>query len=123
MCPRKRVNSKKLRSRAVERSGGPQVSQSLRYGEPIAQTWISEITAQGPRYRGVLARDLVRDGRSFEFASELIWTGLPRTRDVPWPAPPDARVPESLVRMALQSAEHVTPLKLLAMLTTSLSAF
>lgn len=71
----------------------------------------------------MLARDLVRDGRSFEFASELIWTGLPRTRDVPWPAPPDARVPESLVRMALQSAEHVTPLKLLAMLTTSLSAF
>lgn len=119
----RKADVEKLRSRAVARSGGPQVSQSLRYGEPIAQTWISELTAQGPRYRGVLARDLVRDGRSFEFASELIWTGLPRTRDVPWPAPQDTRQPESLVRMALQSAEHVTPLKLLAMLTTSLSAF
>ena len=119
----RKADVEKLRSRAVARSGGPQVSHSLRYGEPIAQTWISEITAHGPRYRGVLARDLVRDGRSFEFASELIWTGLPRTRDVAWPTLQDIRQPESLVKLALHSAEHVTPLKLLSMLTTSLSAF
>lgn len=119
----RKADVEKLRSRSVARSGGPKVSHALRYGEPIAQTWISEITPHGPRYRGVLARDLVRDGRSFEFASELIWTGLPRTRDVPWPIPQDTRQPESLVRLALHSAEHITPLRLLSMLTTSLSAF
>ncbi len=119
----RKADVEKLRSRAVARSGGPQVSHSLRYGEPIAQTWISEITAHGPRYRGVLARDLVRDGRSFEFAAELIWTGVPRTRDVAWPAPPQTQKSESLVKMVLRSAENVTPLKLLSMLTTSLSAF
>lgn len=121
----RKADVEKLRSRAVARSGGPQVSHALRYGEPIAQTWISEITAQGPRYRGVLARDLVRDGRSFEFASELIWTGVPRSRDVAWPAPPEAECKRLEVRTkaALQAADPITPLKLLSMLTTSLSAF
>lgn len=119
----RKADVEKLRSRAIARSGGPQVSHSLRYGEPIAQTWISEITAHGPRYRGVLARDLVRDGRSFEFASELIWTGVPRSRDVPWAAPPRSKELESLVRSALQATGPVTPLKLLSILTTSLSAF
>ncbi|RYC77662.1 hypothetical protein BFJ63_vAg19466, partial [Fusarium oxysporum f. sp. narcissi] len=37
----RKADVEKLRSRAVARAGGPQVSQSLRYGEPIAQTWIS----------------------------------------------------------------------------------
>jgi citrate synthase len=119
----RKTDVEKLKSRAVARSGGPQVSHALRYGEPIAQTWISEITAQGPRYRGVLARDLVRDGRSFEFVSELIWTGVSRSRDVAWPALPESRWLEVRIKAALQAAEPVTPLKLLSMLTTSLSAF
>ena len=119
----RKADVEKLKSRAVARSGGPQVSHALRYGEPIAQTWISEITAQGPRYRGVLARDLVRDGRSFEFASELIWTGVRRTRDVAWPEWHESKRLISLVKMALQAAEPVTPQKLLSIVTTSLSAF
>jgi citrate synthase len=119
----RKADVEKLRSRAVARSGGPQVSHALRYGEPIAQTWISEITAQGPRYRGVLARDLVRDGRSFEFASELIWTGLARTRDVAWPALQETRPLEHLIKLASHPADRVTPLKLLTLLATSLSAF
>lgn len=113
----------KLRSRAVARSGGPKVSQALRYGEPIAQTWISEITSHGPRYRGVLAQDLVRDGRSFEFASELIWSGVSRSRDVPWPAMPANAQIESLVKLAVQGAEVLTPLRVFSVVTTALSAF
>lgn len=112
-----------LRSRAVARSGGPQVSHALRYGAPIAQTWISEITVHGPRYRGVLASDLVRDGRSFEFTSELIWTGVSRSRDVAWPTLPEGKRLESRVKWGLQAWELASPLKLLSMLTTSLSAF
>jgi citrate synthase len=119
----RKADVEKLKSRAVARAGGPQVSHALRYGEPIAQTWISEITVKGPRYRGVLARDLVRDGRSFEYASELIWTGIPRSRDVAWPAPPECKRAECLIKMAWQAAESLTPLKLLSILTTSWSAF
>ena len=119
----RKTDVEKLKSRAVARSGGPQVSHTLRYGEPIAQTWISEITAHGPRYRGALARDLVRDGRSFEFASELIWTGVSRSRDIAWPAPPESKRLEPLVKMALQAAKPISPLKLLSILATSQSAF
>lgn len=119
----RRADVEKLKSRAVARSGGPKVSHQLRYGAPIAQTFISEITEHGPRYRGVLARDLVRDARSFEFTSELIWTGVPRGRDVPWPALAGTKGLEQLVKRAHEAAGKVTPLKLLQMVTASLSAF
>ena len=75
----------RLRSRFSNRHGVPVVSHSLRYGEPVVQSWICEISAAGPRYRGYLASDLVRDERSFEFVAELVWSGLPRLRDSPWP--------------------------------------
>lgn len=75
----------KLKTRASAKSGGQRVAQVLRYGEPVVQTWICDITDAGPRYRGQLATSLVRDGRSFEFTAELIWGGLPPARDLPWP--------------------------------------
>ena len=73
-----------LRSRAAARGGGPKVSSSLRYGAPIVQTWISEITSAGPSYRGTPGLDLAREGRSFEAVAELLWTGMPRASDIPW---------------------------------------
>lgn len=119
----RKADVEKLKSRAVARSGGPKVSHQLRYGAPIAQTFISEITEDGPRYRGVLARDLVQDRRSFESASELIWTGVARGRDVPWPALTGVKRLDSLVQLTCQAAEPLTPLKLISMVTASLSAF
>lgn len=82
----RKADIEKLQTRAGARAGGPRVAQALRYGEPLVQTWVCDITPAGPRYRGVLATDLVRDERSFEFVAELIWSGIPRTRDQPWPA-------------------------------------
>jgi citrate synthase len=73
-----------LRSRAAARVGGPKVSSSLRYGAPIAQTWISEITPSGPLYRGTPALEVAKEGRSFEAVAELLWTGMPRASDIPW---------------------------------------
>ena len=81
----RKADVEKLRTRAGARAGGPRVAQALRYGDPIVQTWVCDITPAGPRYRGVLATDLVREQRSFEFVAELIWSGMPRTRDQPWP--------------------------------------
>lgn len=74
----------KLKTRAGVKSGGPRIAPSLRYGEPVVQTWVCEITEAGPRYRGHLATTLARDGHSLEYAADLIWGGIPPLRDLPW---------------------------------------
>lgn len=75
----------KLKSRAADRSGGTAgAAPALRYGDPIVQTWVSEITEEGPRYRGYLAVDLARAGRTYESVAELLWTGIQNPRNVPW---------------------------------------
>jgi citrate synthase len=75
----------KLKSRAADRVGGTGgAAPALRYGEPIVQTWVCEITDEGPRYRGYLAVDLARDGRTFESVAELLWTGIQSPRNVAW---------------------------------------
>lgn len=90
----------RLRSR-VDQVAGPEISQSLRYGEPVVQSWICEITSSGPRYRGQHALDLVKAGRSFEYVAELIWGGLPRLRANAWPA--------QTMKMAEKMAERLAP--------------
>ncbi|MCW5635168.1 MAG: helix-turn-helix domain-containing protein, partial [Rubrivivax sp.] len=79
------------------RSAGP-AAGALRYGEPVLETGITRITPDGPAYRGRLATDLVREGRSFEAVAELLWTGqwpAEGPRSAPWPRPPpgDAALP------------------------------
>ncbi|MDB5846906.1 MAG: citrate synthase [Rhodoferax sp.] len=62
--------------RSAARAGhGPVAASAMNWGEPIFPTSITEITPQGPRYRGRLAADLVRGGVAFEAVAELLWTG------------------------------------------------
>ena len=62
--------------RSMARSGhGAVAASAMNWGEPIFPTSITEITPEGPRYRGHLAADLVRSGVSFEAVAELLWTG------------------------------------------------
>jgi citrate synthase len=81
--------------RSLARSGhGPVAASAMNWGEPIFTTSITEITEQGPRYRGQLAVDLVRSGTAFERVAELLWTGtLPAaaTNSATWPVPGPAR--------------------------------
>src|SRR6187549_2643470 len=66
----------RLRTRHAARSGhGPVAAAALRFGEPVLETNISNVGADGPRYRGQLATDLCRAGVSFERVAELLWTG------------------------------------------------
>ena len=66
----------RLRTRHVARSGhGPVAAGALRFGEPVLETRISQVTADGPRYRGHLATKLCRDDAGFERVAELLWTG------------------------------------------------
>ena len=77
--------------RSLARSGhGPVAASAMNWGEPIFATSITEITEQGPRYRGQLAADLVHSGVAFERVAELLWTGtLPAAAINPaiWPVP------------------------------------
>ncbi len=88
----------RVEMRSLARSGhGAVAASAMNWGEPIFPTSITEITAEGPRYRGWLAADLVRSGTSFEAVSELLWTGDLNTRAAAWPV----RKPSAeLVRLA-----------------------
>lgn len=111
----------RLRSR-VDEEAGPEISQSLRYGEPVVQSWICEITSSGPRYRGQLALDLVRAGRSFEYVAELIWGGLPRLRSNAWPAQ-TMKMPERLTPARTRGRkDHLSVMRLLAQTALGMSS-
>jgi citrate synthase len=75
----------RMSARSLARSGhGAVAASAMHWGEPIIPTTITEITPEGPRYRGRLACDLVRQGASFECVAELLWTGMWHERAV-WP--------------------------------------
>ncbi|MFT3841233.1 MAG: citrate synthase [Myxococcaceae bacterium] len=64
----------RLKTRADARSGHAAVAGgALQWGEPVLDTSITQLTPEGPRYRGHLATQLARDGRRFEEVAELLW--------------------------------------------------
>jgi len=75
----------RLRARHAARSGhAPVAASALRFGEPVLETRVSQMTPEGPRYRGLLATDLCRAGVSFERVAELLWSGeLPSAAAAP----------------------------------------
>ncbi|WP_158213233.1 citrate synthase [Pigmentiphaga sp. NML080357] len=84
-----------LRTRSQARMGhGAVAATALRWGQPVIDTGITEITPAGPRYRGRLAAELVEYPGVFENVAELLWTGvLPHGASI-WPVeplPPRAR--------------------------------
>ena len=66
----------RMRARSVARSGhGPAAASAMHWGEPVLTTSITELTADGPRYRGHPAIALARSNCSFEAVAELLWAG------------------------------------------------
>lgn len=55
---------------------GAAAAMAMRWGQPVLNTSITEITPQGPRYRGHLFEDLIRYPGVFENVSELLWSGV-----------------------------------------------
>ncbi|KAF1022907.1 MAG: 2-methylcitrate synthase [Paracidovorax wautersii] len=94
-----RDDVERVRQRSQARAGhGAVAASAMNWGEPILRTGITEITPQGPRYRGRLAADLVREGAAFEAVAELLWTGQLPPDPPHWPVhrPPPGLL--SLVR-------------------------
>lgn len=51
-------------------------AMAMRWGQPVLNTSITEITPLGPRYRGHLFEDLIRYPGVFENVAELLWSGV-----------------------------------------------
>lgn len=73
-----REDIQNARTRSLARRGrGAAAEGAVRWGgAPVIDTAITEITPEGPRYRGRLALDLARERTSFEATAELLWTGV-----------------------------------------------
>lgn len=80
-----REDLEKLRARnAARHSAAAAAESTLRWGQQVINTSITEITPEGPRYRGRLALDLAREGRSFESVAELLWNGIQHHDPLMW---------------------------------------
>ncbi len=66
----------RLRTRHDARSGhAPVAASALRFGEPVLETRISQVSREGLFYRGHSAIELARRDVGFEHVAELLWTG------------------------------------------------
>ncbi len=64
-----------LRERA-HGTRGAEAAGALRWGEPVLESSITAMTAEGPLYRGEAALDLAARDVPFETVAELLWTGV-----------------------------------------------
>ncbi len=75
----------RLRVRRDARKGhGAVAAGALRWGEPVLDSAITQITPQGPAYRGRLATELAQTTR-FENVAELLWSGYLPAGEITWP--------------------------------------
>lgn len=74
----RRRDLERLCARRDARAGhGPVAAAALRQGEPVLDSAITLISLErGPIYRGHAAVDLARQGRSFEWVAEGLWSGV-----------------------------------------------
>jgi citrate synthase len=80
-----REDLERIRARSKAQSSPEALAAStLNLGHPVVPTSVTEITPEGPRYRGRLALDLARQGAAFEQVAELLWTGLWHEAERPW---------------------------------------
>lgn len=81
-----RADIDKMQARSLARSGhGAVAASAMHWGEPIIPTSITQITAEGPWYRGRLATQLARSGVAFEEVAELLWSGVLSVPGLRWP--------------------------------------
>lgn len=92
-----------LRSSQARAGHAAAAVSALDWGQPVLSSSITEIVEAGPRYRGVLAQDLIARGVSFEAACELLWTGAEPSAALCWEAA-DAQAPATDSRAAARAS-------------------
>lgn len=92
-----RSDIERMLARSRARAGhGAVAASAMDHGEPIIATAITEITPDGPRYRGHSAIELARQRASYESVAELLWSGLWHDSVPGWPV---SRPTKALQRM------------------------
>lgn len=98
-----RDDIEKVKSRSAARTGqGVVAASAMRWGDPIIPTSITEITPEGPSYRGRSALALARSGAAYENVAELLWTGLWLDERVHWRV---GKVPPEMITLSSQFPE------------------
>ncbi len=83
-----RADIERLKVRHDARAGHAAVAAgALRWGEPVIDSAVSRVGAEGLAYRGHPAVQLALEGRTFEDVAELLWTGSLPVQPVRWPSP------------------------------------
>ena len=109
-----------LRARRNARTrGGPTAGAALRWGDPVLDSSITEMTPHGPVYRGRPALALVERDVAFESVAELLWTGPLPARRAAWPRGPSAT---SLASLAGLVPEGATPLSAISLFLAATAA-
>ncbi|NML44671.1 helix-turn-helix domain-containing protein [Ramlibacter sp. G-1-2-2] len=86
-----REDVERVHARAQARAGhGAVAADAMNHGQPIIPTAITEITPEGPRYRGRLATELASEGASFEAVAQLLWSGAWQPEAPAWQVQPAA---------------------------------
>jgi citrate synthase len=117
-----REEVERLRARSDARMGhGPVAATAMRWGPPIVGTSITEITPDGPRYRGHLATDLVNHPGQFESVAELLWSGVLPEDGHQWPAlPMRAHVGRALTGMGIEVTDDIRMMRVFAVAAIAL---
>jgi len=87
-----REDVERIRGRGLAHAGDIAPSETtMRWGPPVIPTRITQITPEGPRYRGRDVLELARAGYSFEAVAQLLWSGTWEDGKLAWDLP--ARMP------------------------------
>jgi citrate synthase len=115
-----RVDVEELMVRSMSHEGGAARAQSaMRYGEPIITTNITNITSEGPIYRGYSAIGLARAGVTFEAVAHLLWQETLIDKVI-WPATAPSVSPDQLVAALQLRRPSEDILKLFSMIVLAL---
>lgn len=112
----------RLRSRSQSKFGNEaRASHAMRFGEPIVQTSICEITPEGPRYRGHNAIELVRGQWRFESVADLLMEGSGINRSRPWPLAKEESRPNDAPNLAMDQDANSVALCLVSLVVSEAS--
>ena len=116
-----RADLERLKARHDARAGHAAVAAgALRWGEPVIDSAVSQVGAQGLTYRGHSAVRLAVEGWSLEEVAELLWGSAAPARPVCWTSPEPR---PQLLEMTKLLPPRTPPLTILASLVPLLGAW
>lgn len=118
-----RSDLERLKTRHDARAGHAAVaSGALRWGEPVIDSSVSQVGAEGLAYRGHSAVTLAMEGRSIEAIAELLWTGRLPEQDPRWESEEPPFPPSELARLLPRDTPPVAALSALVPLLAARDA-